>query len=65
MMEVSPVTARRSCSSSARKVVVVELERKIRFPGASVTVVYGTLTYFQAPRPLDTTLNDGSINLLS
>ena len=52
MMEVSPVSARRRYSSIARKVyarslVAVELERKIRFPGASVTVVYGTLTYFQ------------------
>ena len=48
MMEVSPVTASRRCSSSARKAVVVELERKIRFAGVSVTVVFGTLTYFQS-----------------
>ena len=41
MMEVSPVTARRRCSSSARKVAVVELERKICFPRTSVAVVYG------------------------
>ena len=48
MMEVSPVSVRRRCSSSARKVVVAQLEQKMRCPGASVTAVYGTLTYFQS-----------------
>ena len=62
MMEVSPVTARRS-SSSARKVVVVELERKIRFPGASVPVVFGTLTYFQSSEPIAYNPIGGSISL--